>query len=187
MKLRFPPIFTHVSISEDMMENNMKTQLKDRGVKFPIEKQLSLVFNQKQYLLTTDLAQFYASKGMQLTNLTIAIEYTRSTPLKKFIDTVTAKRKEATLTGDTNLQNTWKLVSNSCYGRLTLNLKKRRRFSYVATSQAPVPDENPFITNIHPVSGEFETPFVEITRKKQRLLDKVPGNFFLNIRRLETV
>ena len=186
MKVRFPPIFAHVSISEEMVEEKMRAHLKERGVKYPIKNQLTLVFNRKQYVLTSDLARFYITKGMHLTNLTLAIEYTKSKPLKKFIDTVTAKRKEATLTGDSNLQNTWKLVSNSCYGRLTLNLMKRRKYKYVPTNQAPVIDDTPFITNISPVAGEFDTEFVEVTQKRQRIVDKVPGKYLPGIYSIES-
>ena len=177
MKANFPPIFAHVAIEEEMVGPKMREQLKNRGAKYPLSNQLTLVFNQDQYIMTTDLALFYMDKGMELSNLTLAIEYTRSKPLKKFIDTVTEKRKEATVTGDTNLQNTWKLVSNSCYGRLSLNLKKRRQYKYKTSTDAPIVDENPFITNITPVVGEFETNYVEVTRKKRRITDKVPGMY----------
>ena len=177
MKVKFPPIFAHISIEEEMVGPEMRSQLKNRGCKYPLNDQLTLVFNRDQYVLTTDLAMFYMQKGMKLSNLTLAIEYTKSQPLKKFIDTVTSKRIEATMTGDTNLQNTWKLVSNSCYGRLSLNLKKRRKYKYTNLSAAPTIDDNPFITNITPVVGEFETDCVEVTRKNRRITDKVPGEY----------
>ena len=175
MKVRFPPVFAHVCIEENMVAPAMLELLKQQKVKFPLKNQLSLVFNHDQYLLTTELARFYLSKGMQITNITLALEYTRSKPLEKFIKTITSKRKQATLTGDTNLQNTWKLVNNSCYGRLSLNLLKRRTYKYVNLRDAPVIDENPFITSVTPVVGEFDTGLIEVTGKHRKILDRVPG------------
>ena len=177
MKVRFPPIFAHVCVEESMVESAMLNLLKEQKVKFPMKEQLSLVFNHDQYLLTTELARFYLSKGMEISNITLALEYTRSKPLKKFINLITSKRKEATLKGDKNLQNTWKLVNNSCYGRLSLNLLKRRTYKYVKARDAPMVDETPFITSVGPVIGEFETGFVEVTRKKRKQIDRVPGKF----------
>ena len=176
-KLNHPPIFTHMQIEEDMIGTSMKNLLKERKVKYPLDKQLTLVFNHKQYVLNTDLAKFYIEKGMLLTNLTLAIEYTKSRPLAGFIDTVTKKRKEATRIGDKNLQNTWKLVNNSSYGRMTLNLMKRRKYKYVLPANAPTLDDNPFVTNVYPVQGEFETGYIEVAEKKRRTTDKVPGLF----------
>ena len=174
-QVNFPPIFTHVAVEEDMLAPRMLSILKTQGVKFPLKKQLTLAFNREQYVLTSELARFYVKKGMILSNLTLAVEYTRSKPLKTFVDTVTEKRKQATRTGDKNLQNTWKLVSNSCYGRLSLNLLKRRQYTYKPTKDAPVVDENPFITAVAPVTGEFNTAYVEVTRKKKTTTDKIPG------------
>ena len=174
-KLNHPPIFTHMHVDEDMVGNSMKNLLKEKNVKYPLEKQLTLVFHHKQYVLNTDLARFYLEKGMELTNLTLAVEYTKSKPLANFIETVTKKRKEATRIGDQNLQNTWKLVNNSSYGRMTLNLTKRRKYKYVLPKNAPTLDDNPFITNVYPVQGEFETGYMEVAEKKRRTTDKVPG------------
>ena len=178
MKLNHPPIYAHKIIEKDMVGSCMQKLLDERGAKYPLEKQLTLVFHHEQYLLTTDLAKFYIGLGMEVSNLTLAIEYTKSKPLAKFVETVTEKRKEATRIGDQNLQNTWKLISNSSYGRMTLNLLKRRNYSYVKQNQAPTIDDNPFTTNVYPVEGEYSTGYVEVTQKKRRLTDKVPGNIF---------
>ena len=177
LKLNHPPIFAHVNLDEDMVGPTMKSLLKDRGAKYPLEKQLSLVFHHKQYTMTTDLARFYMNMGMELSNLSLAIEFKKSKPLANFVDTVTEKRKQATRLGDDHLQNTWKLIMNSSYGRTTLNLLKRRAFKYVKPSDAPTLDENPFTTNVCPVQGEFETDFLEVCLKKRKITDKVPGDY----------
>ena len=180
LKLNHPPIFTHKCLEEDMVGAPMKKLLEERSAKFPLEKQLTLVFHHKQYVLNTDLAKFYIAKGMQLTNLTLAIEYTKSKPLADFVHTVTENRKEATRKGDQNLQNTWKLIMNSCYGRSSLNLTKRRKYKYLAPKDAPTLDDNIFVTNVAPVHGEFESGFVEVSEKKRKTTDKVPGKISPN-------
>ena len=180
LKINHPPIFAHKHIEKEMIGASMQTLLNERKARFPLDKQLTLVFNHDQYVLTTDMAKFYLEKGMELSNLTLAIEYTRSTPLANFVNTVTEKRKEATRIGDQNLQNTWKLISNSSYGRMTLNLMKRNTYKYVKIKDAPTIDENVFLTNVHPVEGEYETGYVEVTCKKRRTVDKVPGNYYMN-------
>ena len=174
-KLNHPPIFAHKSLDEDMVGSKMKELLNERGAKFPLEKQLTLVFHHEQYVLNTDLARFYMEKGLTLSNLSLAIEYTKSKPLAGFVNTVTERRKEATRRGDQNLQNTWKLIMNSCYGRSSLNLLKRRRYKYVQQAEAPTLDDNPFVTNISPVQGEFDTELFEVTQKRRSITDQVPG------------
>ena len=174
-KLNHPPIFTHKCIDEEMVGQTMKNLLKERGAKFPLEKQLTLVFHHKQYVLTSDLAKFYLERGLILTNLTLAVEYTKSKPLADFVHIVTENRKEATRRGDQNLQNTWKLIMNSCYGRMSLNLLKRRKYKYVRPQDAPTLDDNPFISNVCPVQGEFDTNLLQVTQKKRTTTDQVPG------------
>ena len=175
LKMNHPPIYAHKSIEKDMIGSTMQKLLDERGVKYPLEKQLTLVFNHDQYLMTTDLAKFYLEKGLELSNLTLAIEYTKSRPLANFVETVTEKRKEATRIGDQHLQNTWKLISNSSYGRMSLNLLKRRKYDFKKASEAPTVDDKPLIMHVTPVQGEFPTEYVEITRKKKITTDKVPG------------
>ena len=62
-------------VDEDMVNPFVRKRLTDSGVKFPLEKQLTLCFNAKDYLLTTDMAKFYIEKGMILSNLSLVIEY----------------------------------------------------------------------------------------------------------------
>ena len=181
-KVNHPPIFNHIEVTESMLGDHLKTILKEKKTKFPLPKQLSLTFNADKYLMTTDLAKFYLEKGMVISNLKLAIEFNRDQPLAEFVQMVTDKRKEATRKKDANLQNTFKLCMNSCYGKTGLNLEKLRKFQYVPMEKQPVPDESPFICQVNPVNGEFETKFVEVVKKKRKIVDTVPGmkyEFFL--------
>ena len=110
--INFPPIFNHLKIDEKMIGPSMLEELKKKKVKLPLEKQLTLVFNAEQYMMTTELAAFYLEIGCELSNLTWAIEYQKDRPLKPFVDKVTASRVQATLDGDDVGQMTYKLVAN---------------------------------------------------------------------------
>ena len=181
MKLNHPPIFKHVEIDEDMVNEKFREVLKEKKVKFPLEKQLTLCFHAKAYLMTTDLAIFYLSKGLKLSNLQVAIEYPRTRPLEKFVNLVTSKRKEATRLRDNNLQQTYKLVMNSSYGRLGLNLENRKTFSYKKIPKNPAPDcKTKRVNRVTRVNGEFEAEYLEIEKPKQRYDDSVPGKYKLS-------
>ena len=173
-KLNHPPIFNHIEVEKDMLSDKMIKQLEARKIKFPLEKQLTLSFHAKKYLLTTDLAKFYMSKGMKLTNLQIAIEYNRDQPLASFVNLVTEKRKEATRIRDNNLQNTYKLCMNSCYGKTGLNLEKLRQYVYVKPEKL---DKHlgPLTQRFDQVNGEFATNFIEVVKKKRKITDSIPG------------
>ena len=176
LKLNHPPIFQHIQVDQDMINENFKEILKTKKIKFPLEKQLTLGFNAKSYLMTTDLAMFYLSKGLKLSNLCIAIEYPRTRPLEKFVNLVTNKRKEATRLKDNNLQQTFKLVMNSSYGRLGLNLENRKTFTYKKISKRPAPDcKSKKINRVTMVHGEFEAVYNEIEKPKRKYTDSVPG------------
>ena len=176
LKLNHPPVFKHICVEEDMINATFRQKLVEKKVKFPLEKQLTLCFNAEGYLMSTDLAQFYLEKGMKLSNLQLAIEYPRTQPLANFVNLVTAKRKEATRLKDNNLQQTYKLVMNSSYGRLGLNLENRRSFTYKnIPTEPPVDCNTKKINRITPVNGEFEAEYLEVEKPKLKYVDNIPG------------
>ena len=176
LKLNHPPIFQHVQVEYDMVNENFRQVLEAKKCKFPLDKQLTLGFNATGYLLTTDLAVFYLSKGMKLSNLQIAVEYPKTQPLAKFVNLVTNKRKEATRLKDNNLQQTFKLVMNSSYGRLGLNLENRKTFCYKKIPKRPAPDcKSKKINRVTMVEGEFDPEYNEIEKPKRKYTDSVPG------------
>ena len=180
MQLKFPPIYKHVKVQEDMMSPKIRDDMIKAGMKFPLEKQLTLGFHAQEYLLTSDLAQFYLKKGIKMTNLRLAVEYYRDKPLAKFVNLVTEKRKEATRIKDDHLQNTYKLVMNSSYGKLGLNKTQFKNYKYVKPDGNKMIDD-PFVAHVLPVTGEFETDFYEIASRKRSYKDSVPGEFILLI------
>ena len=137
-KINFATIFNKISPQETMLSKSMRDKCEKYGVKFPINPQLSLVYNASNYLLTSDTLIFYLDLGMEVKTIHYCIEYQRSKPLKPFIDLsmyliclltyilnkcdqlliciiVTEKRKNAAAIGDNALQNCYKLVGNRYY------------------------------------------------------------------------
>ena len=173
-KINHPPIFNHVAVEKEMLSEEMIKLLEKRKIKFPLNKQLTLTFHARKYLMTTDLAKFYISKGMILSNLQIAIEYNQDKPLSSFVNLVTERRKEATRIRDNNLQNTYKLCMNSCYGKTGLNLEKLRQYVYVKPENLRK-HIGPLTQRFDQVHGEFATNFIEVVKKKRKISDSIPG------------
>ena len=77
-----------------------------------------MVYSAKGYLATTQMIQMYHRWGMQITNLSWALEYQSGFPLRSFLEKVTQERVKATQDGDNVRGNLFKLCANSSYGRL---------------------------------------------------------------------
>ena len=80
-------------------------------------KQLTLCYNAKNILITTETAKFYMDHYMEITNISYAIEFTKDKPLNKFIENATKQRIKATYQKNETLQLLYKLTVNSSYGR----------------------------------------------------------------------
>ena len=65
-----------------------------------------------QILLTTETALFYHKLGLELSNLTMAIEFEKDRPFADFVNQITAERKKATRMKNKPLQDIFKLVMN---------------------------------------------------------------------------
>jgi len=85
-KINFPTIFDKISPTENMLSENMLELCKRRTAKVGLRKQLTLVYEAKNYLLTSEMLRFYLSIGMTVKTIHYCVEYQRSQPLKKFIE-----------------------------------------------------------------------------------------------------
>ena len=117
-KFNFPPVFCHLPIEESMIHPDYLTILKDRKTQFPLDRVLTLTYEAKNILLTTETAKFYMELGLELSNMKKAYEYEKAYPLAHFVKEVTDQRKAATRSGNKALQDVFKLVMNSSYGNV---------------------------------------------------------------------
>ena len=97
--------------------------------KFPLDPQLMLTWSVKDYITPTTLIQFYLKQGAEI-KIDWAIAYYRSNPLNQFIQGQTASRIQADKDGKTMKSKLHKTISNSCYGRLSMNLTKRKEIKH---------------------------------------------------------
>ena len=129
-QINFGTIFNRLAVTEPMLSEKMKNALPIK--KFPLAPQLTLVFEAEKYLVTSETLKFYIELGLIVTKVHSCIEFQRARPLDKFITkgmrnfyllififtSVTEKRIEATRNNQKAMINCYKLVGNSCYGRL---------------------------------------------------------------------
>ena len=83
----------------------------------------------ENFIVPTEMLKWYLNEGAKIT-LNWAISYVKGTPLKDFIDLMTEKRIKADRDGKPSLSLLYKTISNSCYGRLSMNLRKRSRYEH---------------------------------------------------------
>ena len=90
-KINFGTIFEKVRVTENMVNDEIRSSLSSHGRKFPLEPQLTLVFEAKKYLITSETLRLYLSIGIIVTKIHSCIEYQKSRPLEPFI----AKSKQS--------------------------------------------------------------------------------------------
>ena len=95
-----------------MIPPEYKRIMTEQGRKFDDCSVLSQTFNASQLLITTEMAVFYHELGVELSNLTMALEFEKDYPFSNFVNTVTEERKKATRAGNKPLQDIFKLVMN---------------------------------------------------------------------------
>ena len=83
--INFGTIFERIRVSENMVNEEIRSALSSHGKKFPLPPQLSLVFEAEKYLVTSETLRLYLSIGMIVTKLHSCIEYQKSRPLEPFI------------------------------------------------------------------------------------------------------
>ena len=91
-----------------------------------------------------------------------------------FFNLVTEKRIAATKSGDDALQNAWKLVGNSCYGRLGMNLLKHEQIYYRKEDRLMYDVRSPLYKRHEPIVHTKERQIYEVVKSKRKIEDKVP-------------
>ena len=81
--VNFPPIFDKIAVTKEMLSDQMLSRCQQK--KFPLKPQLTLVYDAKYYLLTSDFLQFYLQLGLKVEKIHYCVEYQRSKPLAPFI------------------------------------------------------------------------------------------------------
>lgn len=93
-----------------------------------VEKLMSTFYEKKRYVVHYVVLQLYLKLGMQLKRVHRILAFTQSPWIKDFIDFNTAQRKSARSKFE---QDLFKLLSNSVFGKLLEDAKKRIDFRLV--------------------------------------------------------
>ena len=129
--------------------------------------------------MTTELFLFYDKIGLKMSNLQWALEFTKDTPCRSFVEKMTDLRKKAERDGDGALVELYKLVINSSYGSFGLNVKKHLNHTYKRATSQSVKTEGPRIAGSNHLMGEFSTNWVEIISRKASVKDKTASKLFI--------
>ena len=92
--------------------------------------------------------------------------------MRFFVEKVTAKRQECADRGETAMSACYKLVVNSSYGRLGMNLSKRVRRKYVTAKNLNKELKKSRFIGCQPISDDSE--IFEVSLKKARQTDSIP-------------
>ena len=114
--MSFGPVFLHKTVDPDSIHPEYVDILNRNKRSFPLDPVLTVGYHGKDLLLTTEFVKYYLKIGMEVTNVTEALEYEQDNALADFVNHVTNERKKATEAGNNALQNIFKLVMNSSYG-----------------------------------------------------------------------
>lgn len=115
----FPPFVNRMTLTEEHLTDFMKEKLfKERGVTNLKQETLVQVFNAKEYLLLSAVAQEYMKWGIVVSNIRWFMQYEKAEVLRPFADAVTAMRIEAEKVGDSTKSTTAKIFGNSGYGKV---------------------------------------------------------------------
>ena len=177
-KINFGPVIRHCEVTEDMIPDMILENLKNKGIKLPVEKTLTVCFHGKQILLTTTTAQFFIEQGMILSNIGMVVEFEKSYPLRGFVNKATAERVKASRNKDPQKAELYKRVVNASYGRSGMRTDNRVTVKYRRHSRI-IPST--FEKSRIPLRGEFETDLYEIQSERYRIKDQIPVhlNFFI--------
>ena len=170
--LNYSPIFRHCVVEESMVSPHMLAKMKEKGVKFPLNKCLTLCFTAKELLITTTMAKFFIDQGMTLSNLKIAIEFEEAFPLKDFVNKATRERVEATRYKNPQKEDLYKRIVNASYGRTGMRQDNRQNITYKKHSRKL--GSRTEIKRV-PLRGEFDTDIYEVTSEKTQITDSIPG------------
>ena len=114
----FPPVIKRATLDKSHLTEFTKTQVEKEYDETTSFKRTTLIqcFNDDQHLLFTPLARFYIQEGLELSNISIFIQYHPYKCLKPFIEKCTKMRIEAEKKSEHLKGSTAKIIGNAGYG-----------------------------------------------------------------------
>ena len=111
-KVNFPPVIRRMKIDEEHISPYMKMRVSQgANLKLPVETVVQ-TFNGEQLLLFTPLIRFYMDLGLEISNITMFVQYRPGVILGDFVDQITEGRIKALEEKNSQLALTYKTVGN---------------------------------------------------------------------------
>ena len=131
-------------------------------------------WSSKNFLCPSPLLIFYLNEGAEV-NYHWIIAYARGKPFKQFIDGQTAARIQSDIENKPGKSKLHKDISNSSYGRLSMNLSKRTNLQHGSGAHDNLALKSRYLKYITPLFCEDDSLMsFEYTLKKKGYVDSIP-------------
>ena len=169
LKWNFPPLAVKRVVTKDMVYEKLRAKFE----KFDSKPQLTLGFDDENTILCSDLLKYYLENGLQITKIHYFVEYNHNKVFQPFIDRLVQRRIQATKNGNKPQEQLSKLLMNSSWGRLAMNLSKRENVVYCRDVEIPK-HRNILLKSIHAIETEFPIDLYELKKHKKSQTDRIP-------------
>ena len=171
-----PPVFKNANITIDDVGETMQQYARESGDLTQPRRSLISSYHATQQLFSTNLLQWYISHGLQVTNITLFVQFRGDRVLSHLPDVVAGARLDADLTTTADgtkdfakvlVGEMMKLVGNSYYGKTITNIKRHMKVQFIEESKMQRALESALFNDQFPV-GQSEDLF-EVISKKEKL------------------
>ena len=179
-ELGMPFIFRNIEITPDHLSPTMRALSEINKVNFPA-RQLCITYHADEILVTSRLLKFYLELGYVVDQIHYAIEYLPFRPFSKFVTDLTQMRINATHlsnqghTVSGNMQQILaKMILNSSYGRMGMNLSKRENVVYCRELDLNKHVNTVLYKSRRALKCEYDVDLYEVKKIKRKQTDSVP-------------
>lgn len=162
----FPLACENREITYDMLSPYAKEALGEKR-NYKSKKLISSFLPRKNYVVHSRNLRFYLRHGLKLERIHSVLSFHQESFMKPFMDFCALKRSQSTNTFENNC---FKLLANSCYGKMNEAVRKRMQCFFVkneARAQRLIAD--PYFEAFVILSDDFATIY---SKKKRIIFDK---------------
>ena len=189
--LGLPFLFQNIDLTEGHLSETMRKLAFANGIKFP-RRQLVITYHASEVLLNTDLLKYYLSCGLKVVKIHYGLEYIPDKPFERFVQTLTKMRIDASRKledpekqgENENKQILAKMILNSSYGKLGLNIEKQDKVMYCRKDNLQINRNNMYYKRHRQLQAEFEIDLYEVIKSKKSATDSIPVQCALTILQL---